>query len=226
MVLLALDTTSGSCAAALFSAGGQELAVLEESRKSGHAEWIAPAVEKLLSMAGLGKADLSKIAVAVGPGSFTGIRTGVAGARGLALALSVPVVGVTTLAALAADGHRELGRTPLLTAIDAGRREVYMAVYDHYGRPIMTPQRMPYNDSEQGSGLAGGQLRCVGNGAVHLGLEADAFGDAGSGSIRSLALLGLASVDDEAPEPLYLRSPDATPPPASARVPLQGGTAN
>ncbi len=219
MVLLALDTAASSCAVALCDANGKLLAALAEERRTGHAERLIPMVASLMAEAGIARADLSKIAVSVGPGSFTGVRTAIAAARGLSLALSIPAVGVTTLEAMAADGRAALGAGPILAAIDAGRGEVYAAAYGEDGTAVMEPQRLPCGHFAGGDrALPARELRFVGDGVAALGLISDALPEARTGSIEAMAALGLARSAGRPPEPLYLRSADAKPPSAASRI--------
>jgi tRNA threonylcarbamoyl adenosine modification protein YeaZ len=100
MILLALDTTLASCSAALW-ADGQIVASERQLMERGHAEAIAPIVTRVMDKAGLGYGDLTAIAVTTGPGTFTGIRIGLALAKGLALASGVKLIGLTSLQAVA-----------------------------------------------------------------------------------------------------------------------------
>lgn len=107
MLILGINTAGDACEAALLD-NGAAIAELSEPMNQGHDARLAPVVEQVMRMAGNTFADLGRIAVVVGPGSFTGLRTGVAFARGLSLALGVPAVGVTSLEALGSlpqDGH-------------------------------------------------------------------------------------------------------------------------
>ncbi|RLQ86976.1 tRNA (adenosine(37)-N6)-threonylcarbamoyltransferase complex dimerization subunit type 1 TsaB [Notoacmeibacter ruber] len=224
MVLLALDTASPICAVALMDADGALLSKEVETRQSGHAERLLPMVQSVLQKGGRKKNAITKIVVSVGPGSFTGVRTAIAAARGLALALSVPAVGVTTLEAMALDGRRVSGEGtgPILAAIDAGRGEVYAAAYDADGECILGPEKMPY-----GHDLAGAtvypvdDLFGVGNGISHLGLTVGAMPDARTGAIETFASIGLLRQPGAPPEPLYLRAADAKPPSSKARIARQ-----
>jgi tRNA threonylcarbamoyladenosine biosynthesis protein TsaB len=99
-LILAFDTSAARCAAALVS-GDRVLAARDEPTDRGHAERLLPMLEEMLAEAGSRWADLAGLAVCTGPGNFTGLRIAVAAARGLALALAVPAVGVTAFEALA-----------------------------------------------------------------------------------------------------------------------------
>jgi len=118
--LLAFDTSAAHCAAALLS-GGRVVAEAWEPMDKGQAERLLPLCEEVLARGGLGWADLDAVAVGTGPGNFTGIRIAVAAARGLALSLGVPAIGVTRLEALAEGLPR-----PLTVVEDAKRGEVYV----------------------------------------------------------------------------------------------------
>jgi tRNA threonylcarbamoyladenosine biosynthesis protein TsaB len=123
--ILAFDTSAGACAVAVWRDG----VVLASSRAvmaRGHAERLMPAVQTALAAAGLGYAALDAIAVTTGPGAFTGIRIGLAAARGLALAAARPAIGVTVFAAVAAavPPARRRGRD-VLVVVDTKRDDVY-----------------------------------------------------------------------------------------------------
>src|SRR6266404_2143129 len=104
MLLLAIDTAGPDCAVALARSGadgGKILVRTSERIGRGRAERLMPMIESALAEAGADFADLDRVAVTTGPGSFTGVRVGIAAARGLALALDIPAVGVRSLDALA-----------------------------------------------------------------------------------------------------------------------------
>src|SRR5512134_2331782 len=110
MLILSIDTALDACAAAVLdtSAGG---AIARESQpmKRGHAEALMPLIARVMKASGIGFAELDRVAVTTGPGSFTGLRVGLSAARGIALAAGKPVVGVTTLTAFAAPVVSENG---------------------------------------------------------------------------------------------------------------------
>jgi tRNA threonylcarbamoyladenosine biosynthesis protein TsaB len=122
MAILVLDTALHCAQAALFDG---ERCLAEKMRKGerGQAEILLPLLEEILGEAKLNWKDLNKIIVTVGPGVFTGIRTGIAVARALKLALAIPVVGVSTLHVLAAQAQEK--NKPVLALIDAHKSEVY-----------------------------------------------------------------------------------------------------
>ena len=118
--ILAFDTSAAHCAAALLC-GDTVLALLEEPMDKGQAERLMPLLEEVLQAGGAHWRDLAALAVGVGPGNFTGVRIAVAAARGLALGLGVPAMGVSRFAALAHGLPR-----PLAVAEDARRGEIYL----------------------------------------------------------------------------------------------------
>ena len=127
MRLLAIDTAMAACSAAVLEEGADlPRAAACVAMERGHAEALAPMVAEAMAKARLGFRDLDRIAVTIGPGTFTGVRIGLALARGLGLALAVPVIGIETLTAIAANEPAD--GLPLLVAADARREEVYGAL--------------------------------------------------------------------------------------------------
>ncbi|RME99210.1 MAG: tRNA (adenosine(37)-N6)-threonylcarbamoyltransferase complex dimerization subunit type 1 TsaB, partial [Alphaproteobacteria bacterium] len=135
MKLLALDTTLGACSAAVLCAAGdrQRLFARFEERARGHAEALMPMVADVLAEAGVGYDELDRIALTRGPGTFTGVRIGVAAARGLALATGAALFATDSLSVIAADARERWqqendgGARPqqIATLVDARRGEVY-----------------------------------------------------------------------------------------------------
>ena len=128
-LILAFDTAAAHCAAAVLS-GDQVLAEVLEPMAKGQAERLFPLLEELLATAGAGWRDLSALGVGIGPGNFTGVRISVAAARGLAVSLGVPAVGVSTLEGMA----HGIDRVTLAT-LDAKRDQIYLQLFDGSGAP-------------------------------------------------------------------------------------------
>ena len=106
-MLLAFDTSMAACSAAVYDIDRARLGAARFLRmERGHADALAPMIKEVMNEAGLAFSDLARIAVTLGPGSFTGVRTGIAMARGLALALDRPVAGIDTLSAIAANAGK------------------------------------------------------------------------------------------------------------------------
>ncbi len=207
MKILALDTCLDACSAALWE-DGAGLAGLSEPMQRGHQERLAPMVAEV--MAATAFTDLDRIAVTVGPGSFTGLRVGLAFAKGLALALDKPCIGVGVLEALA------MGSGPagfVAACLDARRGQVYLQVFAD-GRAIMAPDVLPLEiaAARLAELWSGGPATLTGSGAPLL---AGVLAKARIETPRSPdpAVVALIAARARAPfpppRPLYLRAPDA-----------------
>ncbi len=136
--LLAIDTAAPRLQLALLRADGQIDAVAEDMAQ-GQAERLFPALGELLARNAAAYADLGRIAVTTGPGSFTGLRIGLSAARGLGLALGVPVLGIPSLLALSLSA----GPGPLAVLLDARRDEAYVQVFSASAVPASAPALRP-----------------------------------------------------------------------------------
>jgi tRNA threonylcarbamoyladenosine biosynthesis protein TsaB len=216
MNLLAIDTAASLCAACVLDTEtGKERGRAVLDLGTGHAEHLIGVVEEALERAGIGHGHLEMVAVSIGPGSFTGVRVGVSAARGFALALKIPAVGVSTLEALAAEGREAFPGLPVLAFIDAGRGGVYAAGYGPDGAE-------EHEASLLGVGEAGELVRQQGT-AVLAGSGAEiAIAEAGrrpavataaaTADIATYARLASArGLPGRPASPLYLRAADAKP---------------
>ena len=214
MKLLAIDTAANLCAACVYDADRD--VVLGQSVRDigkGHAEQLMDVIAEALEGAGLTYGDLSRIGVTVGPGSFTGVRVGVSTARGLALALGIPAIGVTTLEALAAGERAVRPDKDVLAVIDAGRGTVYAAIFDTAGEAVLAPQLTTVDDI---AGRVTPDMVISGSAASAVAEAANAPGLAGSvtaatGAIGDIAFIAASRKPEGKPSPLYLRAPDAKP---------------
>jgi tRNA threonylcarbamoyladenosine biosynthesis protein TsaB len=206
MIVLAIDTAGIGCYAALYDSETETvLGAAGADIGRGHAEQLIDFVDQALEAAGLAMSAVERIAVTVGPGSFTGIRVGVAAARGLALALSVPVVGVSTFLALAGD---RMGVGSLLVAMDAKRDEIYWQLFSAEGAELSPPTVGPLAEA---SAIAAGHDGDVAGSAAPL-LRDGAPPQTDGVSIAAVARLGAALDPTAHPaKPLYLRGPDVKP---------------
>ncbi|HDX8436421.1 TPA: tRNA (adenosine(37)-N6)-threonylcarbamoyltransferase complex dimerization subunit type 1 TsaB [Aeromonas dhakensis] len=126
--ILAVDTATEACSAALLV--GEKVFSRWEEAPRDHTRKILPMVQAVLDEAGVTLDELDAIAFGRGPGSFTGVRIGIGVAQGLALGAGVPLIGISTLAAMAQGAHRLNGAERVLTAIDARMDEVYFGHYE------------------------------------------------------------------------------------------------
>lgn len=204
-MILALDTCLTACSAAILD-GDRVLAARSEAMPRGHQERLAPMVRELAEEAGAPFKALTRVGVTVGPGSFTGLRVGIAFAKGMGSALSIPVVGVGTLAAMA------FGRTGFVAAaIDARRGQLYLQLFGD-GAALTAPDAVTLETAAAriAEVYAGGSATFAGSGAPLLeGILAGALIDTPDGP-DPVAVARLAAVAPVRPvRPLYLRAPDA-----------------
>src|SRR5437762_223143 len=130
----------------------------------GHADAIAPFIRDVMEEAGIGFAELGRVGVTVGPGSFTGVRTGLAMARGFGLSLGIPVIGLDTLSAIACNiGNLDM---PVAVAADARRGEVYFSLIDHNLAAMQAPIVLPV--AEAAKRLPKDPVQVLGTGAEAL----------------------------------------------------------
>ena len=216
MKILAIDTSLAATSACILEAGSKEpLAGETLPMERGHAEALLPLIDRLVARLDGGFDALSRIAVSIGPGSFTGIRIGVSAARAFGLACGVPVVGVTTLAALAAPLIGRAGEAKIIAAIDARHGRVYAQGFSAAGKTLSQPALLPVREAL--ALYAPGPLLLVGSGAAALAIEAWSSGVKAEASslsilpdIAFIARLGLLANPETAPaRPLYLKAPDA-----------------
>jgi tRNA threonylcarbamoyladenosine biosynthesis protein TsaB len=206
MIVLGLDTALAACSVAV-TRDDDVLAAVREPMLRGHQERLAPMVEAVMAAAGLPFAALDRVGVTVGPGSFTGLRVGLAFAKGLGLALGKPCVGAGTLEALAAS---EPGPGLTAAVIDARRGQVYLQAFAD-GVAVMAPDALPVETAA--ARLAelwrGGPLRLVGPGAPLLaGIAPEVF-MIDRPAPDPVAVCALAASRTTPARPLYLRAPDA-----------------
>lgn len=217
MAILALDTALDTCSVAVMADDGRILATRASSDRRSGAEILMPMIEEARRAGGVGYSDLVLIAVTVGPGSFTGIRVGLAAARGLALASGRPAVGFTTLAVLAAAAIANVNDGPILSAIDARRGEIYhQSFLCAAGRLVARAEWHPkLSPIEVIASTIGNDVVVVGSGAAILGPSCPTAKCLPSATYdaTNLAWLALRAKAGEfislPPRPLYLRAADA-----------------
>lgn len=236
MIVLGLDTATTGCSAAVWSDGGVR-AQASEAMERGQAERLNPMIGEVMDQAGVTFRDLDAVAVTRGPGAFTGLRIGLAAARAIGLALSLPVIGVTTFAALVrAVPEDERGGRSILVAVNGKRRDVFVQVFDDGGKPIsegsaLDPEGLP-------DALPPGRILIAGDGgpALCAALECDPDAGPDEGArirfssamsppdavyVAAIAAEMLRSGEDSGevmPRPHYIRPPDARLPAAPSQV--------
>jgi len=236
MNILAFDTCFAACSAAVAMAHDPGEIALErlhgrfEPMEAGHAERLVPMIGEVMAAAGLGFANLDRISMTHGPGSFTGTRISVAAARALALSFCVDVVAVSSLAVMAEQAARSLvsplqaarntgpGEASLLIAVDARRGEVYVQQFHSGGAdPVTEPLLLPAHEAAALGGAA--PLIVAGSGAAAVVEAANASGRRATAHLPNLLpdardLCRLAATMQPGPsaiKPLYLRPADARP---------------
>jgi tRNA threonylcarbamoyladenosine biosynthesis protein TsaB len=219
VLVLALDTTTRSGSAAVVS-GGELLAEIVGDGSRTHGERLPRDLMRVLEAASVGLDQIDLLAVAAGPGSFTGVRVGIAAMQGLAMSTGRAIVPLSALDALAAAaGH---GSAPVAAWIDAQRGEVFAARYDSSGtRALIEPSSLPPARTldEWGEVLLGHTVRFIGDGASRyeaairerLGAHAQILATPPlAGIIGRLAAASPArAVPPHAVVPIYIRRPDA-----------------
>ena len=223
MRILAIDTALEACAAAVLDTErGQIVARESKAMARGHAEALMPLIQRVIDQAGGSFDAIDRIAVTVGPGSFTGLRVGIAAARGLALATGKPAVGITTLSAFAAPLIAADDAHPVVVAIDARHEHVYLQVFGPGGRNLVPPRVASLRDALRAATTSRGP-RIVGTGATLLAAAwppgerpPRSVEQRGAPDIDWVAQIGAAVPEDAGPPtPLYLKPPDAQPSDAS-----------
>ncbi|MCW5772246.1 MAG: tRNA (adenosine(37)-N6)-threonylcarbamoyltransferase complex dimerization subunit type 1 TsaB [Rhodospirillaceae bacterium] len=223
MSILAFDTSAAACSAALWR-DGAVIAAERAPMVRGHAEALMPMIERVVAAAQIGYRDLAAVAAVAGPGAFTGLRIGLAAARGIALAAGIPAIGISAFAAIAAAVPEAARRgCCIVVAIDTKRADLYLQSFDAAGSPLAEGRVV--SPAEAVSSLPAGALYVTGDGAAALrpllaGRTDIVFDpaplppDPGAVATLAAAALTASSVTGAAlppPVPLYLRAPEATP---------------
>jgi tRNA threonylcarbamoyladenosine biosynthesis protein TsaB len=218
MRVLAIDTALAACSAAILDTSqGGIVASASLPMTRGHAEALIPLLGRVTVEARMMFRNFDRVVVTTGPGSFTGLRVGIAAARGIALAIGKPAVGLSTLSAYAAPYLADDDTAPVIVAIDARHQHVYLEVFGPGGRTIVTPRLAPLREAARAA--AGTPARIIGSAAQAVA-DALAPTDAtpilvdprGAPDIDWVARMGAALPEGQSPpKPQYLRAPDAQP---------------
>ena len=201
-----------ACSVCVYDAGRNRiLGANHQFMDRGQAEALAPMVQETMKIAGVGFADLKRIAVTIGPGTFTGVRIGLAMARGLGVSLSIPIIGINSLAAIATNEKSH--ERPIAVAADARMDEIYFAAFDFAGQELLPPAVVPLDEVQ----VPASPCLVLGTGAdlllkklgAHFHLRSSAGDMPNAANFVHLAAALPASANP--PEPLYLRAPDVKP---------------
>jgi tRNA threonylcarbamoyladenosine biosynthesis protein TsaB len=211
MRILGIETSTRRGSVALLDENGLVLA-LEHDKPNAHAEALLPLVARLFAETGVAKSSLERVAVGTGPGSFTGLRIGIALGEGIALGIGVPLVGVCSLEALARAVE---GTRACIAVLDAGRGELFVAAYAADGAELLAPCAAT-PDEARGRILAIDALRgaiVVGEGATKLPGEFDVAPNPELALPHARIVAALAAARDperSPPDPIYVRGAGAT----------------
>ncbi|GJE12514.1 MULTISPECIES: tRNA (adenosine(37)-N6)-threonylcarbamoyltransferase complex dimerization subunit type 1 TsaB [Methylobacterium] len=215
MRILAIDTALDTCAACVTTEDSEApLSAEALPMARGHAESLLPLIERVIARVEGGFEAIDRVAVTVGPGSYTGLRVGLSAARAIGLSTGKPVVGVGTLSALLAPLLTETAEGMIAAVIDARHGAVYVQALG--AGDGLAPAHLAVEAAAERLGT--GPILLTGSGAPLLaaalaerGIDAKIAGIAGP-DIASVASLGLLADPAQAlPRPLYLRGPDARP---------------
>ena len=213
MKILAVDTALGACSAAVLDGDTVRAHALEVMER-GHAEALAPMVQAAMRQAGLQFSELDRLAVTTGPGTFTGQRVGLAFMRGLRVALHRPLIGITTLQAMAVAAMDETGAAFGAVLHDAKRGEVYVGLYSRKER-LLEPALLPFDNAMSAirERARGEPLALAGTAAAAaaeaLGAEPHVTSVVHPDALWVARMAQHGPEPSEAPRPLYLRPPDA-----------------
>src|SRR5580704_9696838 len=219
MRVLAIDTALAACSAAVLDTDdGGIVASQSLPMTRGHAEALMPLLVRLMQDAGMAFRDIDRVVVTTGPGSFTGLRVGIAAARGIALAAGKPAVGLSTLAAYAAPHMAADETVPVVAAIDARHAHVYLQVFGPGGR-THTPARLSPLAEAVRACIVGSAAQSVANGLSDIDPRPATVDARAAPDITWVARMGAVVPEGKSPpKPQYLRAPDAQPQNA-ARLP-------
>ena len=221
MISLAMDTAGTVCAACLYdSSSGRILAQISEEIGRGHAERLMAIISDVLGKAKISYNEIGKIVTTIGPGSFTGIRVGVATARGFGVGLGIPVVGVTSLEAMMAQARKQAdvhADSPLGVVMNAGRGQAYCqfsftTAFEEADSPFL----VSISDLVDDLNTKPRKLALCGNVSAEIGKllarKPTIIDGLDSPPIDVIARIGADRMESEKrPEPLYIRKPDAKP---------------
>ncbi|CAD5283934.1 tRNA (Adenosine(37)-N6)-threonylcarbamoyltransferase complex dimerization subunit type 1 TsaB [Bosea sp. 62] len=218
MRILAIDTALGACSACVLDTSDPSpLAIEQTAMERGHAEALMPMIERVMAKVEGGFPSLDRVAVTIGPGSYTGLRVGISAARAIAFAAGIPAIGISTLAASAAPFIGREGGRVVAAAVDAKHGQVWFQAMNAQGKQLVSVRQVNHRDAARAIGagpvsLVGSAALAVANEAWAIGLDALVVDDAKAPDVIWVARLGaIADPETAPPRPLYLKAPETTP---------------
>lgn len=217
MHVLAIDTALNAVSVCVFDSLRDEVVAFEQMLlERGHAEHLVPLLARLDAKCSGSGGSVSRVAVTTGPGSFTGIRVGIAAAQAAGIAYGVDVVGISTFSAFAAPLVGRDG-ADIGCVVDARHGNVFFEMYDELGAIVRSAEILPVRQAarrlrDKRTILTGPGASLVAIEAWSMGRKADVEGEEASPSIEFVARLGaIADVEESPPSPFYLKAADVTP---------------
>lgn len=165
-IILNIETAVDTASVCL-AKDGEALQLATNENQKDHASWLHVAIAQIIKDAGYVLADVQAVAISIGPGSYTGLRIGLATAKGLCFALKIPLIAVGTLGMMAFAAKNDEGEL-ICPMIDARRMEVFTAVYDKKLQPVIKPQTMLLNENSFAELLSLNKIIFSGNGSNKL----------------------------------------------------------
>ena len=218
MIVLALDTALAACSVCLFDAQRDKVIASESAMiGKGHAEALLPMLERVIAKLDGGWSAVDRIGVVVGPGSYTGLRVGIAAARAVALATGRPAIGVTTLAALAAPLVGVSEDVPIAAAIDARHGNLFFQLFSPEGRPLGEPAALSLAEAAQRIGDRPVHLVGSASPALHSvvsqtgGMARSSLAEAAPDIVCVAKLAAAADPKASPPDPVYVKPAQARP---------------
>jgi tRNA threonylcarbamoyladenosine biosynthesis protein TsaB len=218
MRVLAIDTALAACSAAVLdTASGGIIASESVAMTRGHAEALMPLLDRVMKRSGLAFRDLDRVVVTTGPGSFTGLRVGIAAARGFGVATGLPVIGVSTLSAYAAPYLGADDKSPVVAVVDARHAHVYLQVFAPGGRTLVAPRLAPLDEAARAAAAApthivGSGARAIADSLPEMAPVPVTVDARDAPDIGWVAQIGAVMPEPTSPpKPQYLRAPDAQP---------------
>jgi tRNA threonylcarbamoyl adenosine modification protein YeaZ len=213
MIVLGIDTALEACSVGIADAGRDVLR--SEIIGRGHAERLFGMIEEAMAEAEVGFSDIDRYAVTTGPGSFTGVRVGIAAVRGFALVSGAPAIGVSTLAVHAETARGMVGARAVLAALPAKGGEVFAQLFGPAGEALTAPAVGPAEAFAGPALEVSAALAGAGAPAVGANTRLDIAHTLSAPEVAALLRIAFAPIPGTPPRPLYIKPPDAVP--AAAR---------